>query len=212
LTEIASSLPLSTIENIGITGIECIFLTIVIFLVTRFLLARKSIPVLYPLSALLVFIIVSTTREISIRETSELIVYNSIGSSTIGIRNGNVLHIYSDILPAGQEVKRHSAMLDLKIMEHKFKDDACHLKAGGKDILITKSISSNILDKTSPDYIILTGTNPLLNKNIQWPGSPEAIIICPTVTNYYRISKATGIINNCRVHYIGKQGAFYCKL
>ncbi len=43
LTRIASSLPFATIENIGITTAECIFLMFTVFLVTHFLLKKESV-------------------------------------------------------------------------------------------------------------------------------------------------------------------------
>ena len=49
LTRKASSLPLATIENIGMTNVECLLFTAAIFLFTYFLLKKKSFQ--YNLSA-----------------------------------------------------------------------------------------------------------------------------------------------------------------
>ncbi len=114
LTARASSLPLSTIENIGLRITGCILLTISIFLCLRFLLVKKSIHFLWPLSAILLLVATGTIGDITTRRSDELIVYNSIGSSTVGIRTGKILNIYSDSLPPGPEVARHCAMLDLR--------------------------------------------------------------------------------------------------
>jgi competence protein ComEC len=97
LTEKASSLPFSTIENIGLTTINCILLTITIFLFTFFILRKKSIPVLYPLSALLLLVLSGTIRVVSTKSTNELIVYNTIGYSATGVRTGRILNLYSDL-------------------------------------------------------------------------------------------------------------------
>ena len=212
LTEIASSLPLSTIENIGITGIECIFLTAAIFLFTRFILVRKSLPFLLPLSALLLFVLAGTIRGIATRTTGELIVYNSIGSSTIGIRNGNILNIYSDSIPPGPEVSRHSATLKLKVRQNRFDGNTFRLKAGEKNILITSSLSTSLLKTESPDFVILTGKKPVIQMDIQSERSLDAIIISPEVSSLVRISGTISKINARKVHYVEKQGAFYSML
>jgi competence protein ComEC len=55
LTSRAASLPYSTIENIGSTTIECILLTVTIFLFVHFFLKKKSIPVSYPVFFLILY-------------------------------------------------------------------------------------------------------------------------------------------------------------
>jgi competence protein ComEC len=55
LTSSAASLPYSTIENIGSTTIECILLTMTIFLFVHFFLKKKSIPVSYPVFFLILY-------------------------------------------------------------------------------------------------------------------------------------------------------------
>jgi competence protein ComEC len=208
LTKIASSLPLSTIENIGITWTECIFLTLFVFLITRFLLDRKSIPVLFPLSALLLFILSGTIKDISTRKSSELIVYNTVGCSTIGIRNGNILTIYSDSIQAGQEVSRHSAVLNLEVREKPYSRTTFKLKCGGKNILITNILSTSTIETSCPDFIILTGKKPAIQKNIVPSILPEAIIVSPEVTSLSRISGELRKIYTGKVYFIEKQGAF----
>ena len=57
LTEKAASLPLSTIENIGLGTIESALLFSFIFLFMLFILNRKTFPIRYPLFALLLFLL-----------------------------------------------------------------------------------------------------------------------------------------------------------
>ena len=63
----------------------------------------------------MIFLLTGTIREISTRITNEIIVYNTPGFSTIGIRTGKILNLYSDTTVAGPEVKRHCSTLGLKI-------------------------------------------------------------------------------------------------
>ena len=60
------------------------------------------------------FILAGTVRDISSRTTNDLIIYNTPGSSTIGIRTGKILNLYSDTTLTRPEVIRHSASLGLK--------------------------------------------------------------------------------------------------
>ena len=114
LTERAASLPLSTIENIGISIPECILLSITLFLLLKYLLDRKSIRAAYPLVFFLLFITAGTIQDIIVRRTGEIIVYNTAGHATLGIRTGKHLYSYADTLKTLKEVDRHKAMAGLK--------------------------------------------------------------------------------------------------
>ena len=66
--------------------------------------------------------------------------------STIGIRTGKILNLYSDTTVAGAEVKRHCATLGLKDeYEHDLKDNSDCITAGKTKILITGSLNEKIL-------------------------------------------------------------------
>ncbi len=209
LTETVSSLPFSTIENIGITVPECILLTITIFLFLRYLLNRKSISVILPVSALLLFVFTGTIREVSYRRTNELIVYNSINSSVIGVRTGNILNVYSDTTTMGQEVTKHYSTLNLRLRENIFNENTFQLSAAGKKIMVTNKLSNSILTKNAPDIVILTGQRPVIERNIQYPGLLDALVVSPEVPSMpWHISK----VNARQVHFVKNQGAFYLNL
>ncbi len=209
LTGIVSSLPFSTIENIGITVTECIIMTITIFLFTRYLLNRKSISVIFPVSALLIFVITGTVREVSYRRTNELIVYNSINSSVIGVRTGNILNIYSDTCITGQEVTKHYATLNLKLSKNVFQENTYQLSAAGKKIMVTDQLSNSLLTGNSPDIVILVGKRPFIEKSIQYTGLLDALVISSEVPSLpWHISK----VNAQQVHFVKNHGAFYLNL
>lgn len=208
LTRKASSLPLATIENIGLTTIESILLTGTIFLFTYFLLKRKSIPVLYPLSALTVFLLAGTTREIYTRVTNELIVYNTPGSSTIGIRTGKILNLFSDTTVAGTEVKRHCAVLGLKIKTGKIGDKCNCITAGKTKILITNSSDKNIPDSFSPAIVILTGSGPEARDWLNSGISTETIVIATNGNPDIRILKRKKTLPSFPVFFVKKSGAY----
>lgn len=211
LTEKAASLPLSTIENIGMTTIECILLTVTIFLFTQFILKRKTISLLIPLTALLGLVLAGTFRDISTRRSSELVVYNSIGYSAFGIRSGRTLNLYSDTSLNWQEVNRHSSTLRLKIRTNIINEHPFQIKSSNKNILITEYLNKSLLIKTLPDIIILKGKS-VISRDLQPVASPEAIVIGPDTRQSYQFLRLVNMVGSDSVHFIKKNGAFYRRL
>ena len=212
LTEKAASLPLSTIENIGMTTIECILLTITIFLLLRFLLNKKSLPVIYPLSALLLFIIAGTVRVINTKTTSQVIVYNTQGYLTLGIRDGSIVSLYSDSCIVGQEVKRHCAVLSLKSEMHVIRDIPTLIKTENKRILITGYVTEKVMAQARPDILILSGSHPVVLRDAGRGEKISVIIISPEASSGFRLPLNSPLANADTVHYAKKDGAFYLRL
>lgn len=212
LTERASSLPLSTIENIGISGVECIFLTITIFLFTRFLLSRKSVSVLYPLTALLLFVAAGTVREIPTRRTGELIVYNTTDYTTVGIRTGRILNTFTDTILSDPYVSRHCAMLNLKEMRNVITGNICFIKAGKENVLITGYLTGSLIKRASPDIVILTGAKPGIENNIQPAVSLRALVIGSEASRRFRLPLTTGTLTSDTIHFVRSDGAFRRRL
>lgn len=211
LTEKASSLPFSSIENIGLTTIECILLTITIFLFTYFILRKKSIPILYPLSALLLLLLSGTIRDVSTKATNELIVYNTIGYSATGVRTGKILNLYSDTCVAGPEVAKHCATLNLRVKLNNISKTNFRIKAGDNNILITNYLNNSVIKNVSPYIVILKG-RPYIGKDISSGMKPHVVVISPEVargSQFYRMVKA---IKADSVHSVREQGAFFIRL
>jgi competence protein ComEC len=160
LTRTASTLPYASIENVGMSNFQCLLFTLTVFLVTCFLLKKKSISPALPVAAILIWLLTGTVREISTRITNEVIVYNTPGHSTIGIRTGKILNVYSDTAATCAEVKRHCSTLGLKMHLNTTGNGNCCLMAGKVRILIAGSINNRIVDSFSPDLVILTGPAP----------------------------------------------------
>jgi competence protein ComEC len=162
LTKEAASLPYASIENIGMTTTGCILFSATIFLFSIAVLKKRSMPSIFPLAALLILVSAGTAREISTRVTNEIIVYNTPGSSTIGIRTGKILNLYSDSAVERPEVKKHCATLGLKIKMNISGTRSDCITAGDTRILITGSLNQEILEYHSPDIVILTGKKPVV--------------------------------------------------
>lgn len=137
LTAAAASLPLSTVDNIGIDVAACCILTISIFLTFRFILVRKSMPAALPLASWLLLAAAGTASGIAVRNSSELVVYKTAGYPAVGIRNGRILNLYTDSLPPGQEVKRHCAVQGLRVEPRPIPEKNLLIRSGEKNILIS---------------------------------------------------------------------------
>lgn len=208
LTELAASLPLSTIENIGFSTAECIILTITLFLLIHYLLDRKSLPVFYPLAFFFLFISAGTIEDLSNRKPTELIVYNTIGNTTIGVRTGRLLTCYSDTLIPVREVERHKAMFRLKEKRTNIPGNACLSINGKEHILMTNHLTSSLLRKTSPGIVVLTGAKPVIERNLRTEIKLKAIIVGPEAKQH----PGMNFIKADTVHFVRSAGAFSCKL
>ncbi len=212
LTARAASLPFSTIENIGLKTAGCILLTISLFLSMRLLMARKSIPLKWILISVLGFTAAGTLSEIRVRSSSELIVYNSIGSSTIGIRTGKDLILYSDTLYPGPEVTRHCAILGLKTVHHVITEKPCLIKAGHSTALVTNRVNSGMLLKYDPDILIFTGSRPIMEQTNKPVEKIKAVVVASGANPGVKFSGLIRSINADTIHFTGKKGALSLKL
>lgn len=212
LTAKASSLPWSTIENIGMTNIECIILSVTIFLFSYFFLKKRSFTIYYPLAVLILYFTVVTFIEISTRTTNELIVYNIPGSTTFGIKTGKILNLYSDTSQAGVEVKKHCAALGLKLKINLLKNSFNFIRAGEKKILISNSLNKQIMHNLAPDIMIITGLRPQIEKGLIIPQSTEAVIITSEAVSGFKLPQISDFTGADTIHFVRKSGAFIKKI
>lgn len=208
ITEKAASLPLSTIENIGLGTIESALLFFFIFLFMVFILNRKTFPIRYPLFALILFVLAGSVSTISERTSGELIVYNGIGISPVGIRTGRILNLYTDSDTLLPEVAKHCFTRRLKVNIIKTDSEAHLIKVDKKNILICNYLSTSVMQKTKPDIIILKGKYPKVDKDIAFPGLVEGLILTSEVSTGYRIKLNLDGNNPDTIHYIRNSGAY----
>jgi competence protein ComEC len=196
LTIEAASLPYSTIENIGLTVPECILLSFTIFLFTYYFLKNKTIRLIYPILFVCMFFIAGTARDIFTKKTNQLLIYNTPGAATIGIRTGKILNLFSDTSIVRPEVKRHCAVLGLKIKSVHLNEIHDLVLVAGQKILITNSLKNISIEHLKPDIIILTGSNPVFG-NI------------PELTNREVIVVQSGKIpESCSIFFVRNSGAY----
>jgi len=213
LTEKASALPLSTIENIGMVPIESVILFFVIFLFTMYLIYRKRLPVRFPVYLLCLYMFLGTLRIISDKASTELIIYNTSVSDAIGIRKGKTLNFFSDMTLTPPEVLRHCATKGLKMKQSSFNDNALLVRIGEKKILISSYLNNKLIQSTKPGYLILTGSHPQIEKKFRFESPLNSFIITQAPASPY--SFLTGKLNKEKIdsiHYVKKSGAFRIRL
>jgi competence protein ComEC len=212
LTATAASLPYSSIENIGMTTMECILLAITIFLFSHWLLNRKSFPVFYPIIFLILLELTGSIKEISSKMTNEIIVYNTPGASTIGIKTGKIINLFTDTSLIRPEAYRHSATLGLKIKLNILKSNLQCIETDGKKILITSFLNNKLLQNYHPDIVILTGVKPEVANGLKiLHPSAVTIIFSETALSYHLTGQDSpeGIDS---IHFVRKSGAFVKRL
>jgi competence protein ComEC len=208
LTAKAASLPWSNIENLGMTSIECIFLSGLIFLFSYFLIKKQSIPVIFVILSILLYVTALATSDIVVRTTNELIVYNTPGSSNIGIRTGKILNIYSDTSIIRPEVIRHSATFGLTIKTNGLKNRFYCVRAGENNILICSSQDNHLLESLKPNIVVFTGLKPKIDKNLSFVRPPEAVIFSSEASPGFRLPLQVKLSGTDTIHFVRKSGAF----
>jgi hypothetical protein len=213
LTEKASALPFSTIENIGMDTIDSFIFFFVIFLFTRHMLDRNAIPVRYPLYALTAFLFAVTFGAVSDKASSELIIYNTPGHIAVGVRTGKTMNFFSDTSYIPPETIRHCSTRGLKLTQNSSDNKILLLSAGERKILVSSYLSVELLRLTKPDHIILNGGRPLPEKQIRLTRPVNSLVITSPSASQFRGPE--GLINPesiDSIHYIKKSGAFRSRL
>jgi competence protein ComEC len=208
LTSFVASMPYATIENIGMSTTGCILLTATVSLFCYWLLNRKSFPVLYPLMFLLLFVINGLVTDITSLKTNELIIYNTPGYTTIGIKTGKILNLYSDTSAIRPEVSRHCSALGLKIKTTLLNNSFQCLESGNKKILITGVLNNLIIRTYNPDIVILTGTSPVIENNLSLSHPPGLIIVSSEAASGFHFPQESVLSGIDSIHIVRKSGAF----
>jgi competence protein ComEC len=212
LTSKAASVPWSTIENIGLSMSECITLFLFISLILSFLVKKPRIKPIYPLVALLLFTISVTVKNISTGMKNELVVYNTPGYATIGVKSGKQLMVFSENPELPAEVKRHGSVMGLKIDFRMLTDSILTIKAGNKKIIICdKPVrGSEIAEKA--DVLIITGRRSFSEKDLpsSFPAKQE-LILAVSGTNIIRSGKRLHFTDNL-IRSVKESGAIRVEL
>ena len=212
LTAIAASLPYSSIENIGLTLMGCILLACTIFLFSHWFFKRRSFPLIYPLFFLALFCMSGLITNINTNSTNELIVYNTPGLTTIGIKTGRILNLFTDTTIIRPEVSRHCATLGLKIEQTVLSNNLSCIKAGNKKILLTAFLNPDILRNYNPDIVILTGKVPVIGNYMHFSNMPAQLIITSAAGNGFHFPQQIDLSGIDTVHLVRKSGAFNKRL
>jgi hypothetical protein len=151
-------------------------------------------------------------KDFESKTSNELIVYNTSGSSTIGIRSGKILNLFSDTSIVVPEVKRHCAALGLKIKSTEMTNNYYCIDAGSNKILITNLLNSRIIQNFVPDILVLTGYSPDIEKILNLRHLPGLVIISSEATSGFRIPAQVDLTGVDSIHFVKKSGAFFKRI
>jgi competence protein ComEC len=212
LTEKAASLPGSSIGSIGMTVTECILLTVMTGMLCYTFINRPLRSTNTILAVALMISFVTTLREISVRRSNELIVYNSPGATVVGIRTGKILNLYSTEGDITAEVLRHCSTFGLKIKKTDSRNGIACFEVAGRKILISSYVDKSQLLSISPDILILAGSKPIIKDCSGLYKYPERVIISSQVVSGYRLSDGLSNFLSMPLFNIRKSGAFIMRL
>ncbi len=212
LTEFVSALPFSTIEDIGMPISECILLSITIYVSSYFILKKKPFSIIYPLGIMAMLAITCTIREMSVRHSDELIIFNTPGISAIGIRTGKTINIYSNVTKPVTDIEKYCATLGLKKKMHSLQKNFYCIRTGNKTILISGSLNELICKTCQPDFIIITGLPPERKQNFSDVPSTEALIFASGVPSGFYFDQQNYYPGFDTVHIVRKSGAYIKRL
>jgi competence protein ComEC len=205
-TRIIASMQYSSIDNIGMSTLQCILLTIFIALILYWLLKEDSFSIHLPLIFLISFVATGSAIYMENKRSNELIVYNSQGTYTVGIRTGNKLNIFRKDLTIPPEVIRHCAVNGFKIDPDTLVNGKILFKINTNKILICNGITNNDSSFCDTDIMILTGKHPKFGDKINSDKLPKQIIITSEADLNYFLPWSSNT-KKPKVYYVRKDGA-----
>jgi hypothetical protein len=174
---------------------------------------RKTLPVRFLLYPIIVFLAAGAFVNIYDKISSELIIYNSIGSEAIGIRTGKTLNLYCKATEVPSEVMRHCATKGLKIVQGNFRNETSLIMVGEKKILIDSHLNEGFIKTTDPEYVILYGSDPKEEDHNQLNCSLKSLIVTSSAGSTY--SSFPNNLKNFKIdtlHFVKVSGAFRARL
>jgi hypothetical protein len=161
---------------------------------------------------MVIFCLTDSIRDISVRTTSELIIYNTFGAEVVGVRTGKVLYVFTNSESPLPEILRHSASEGLRIRQHALNEKFNLLTTGNKKILVCNFLNNKLLQTTKPDHIILTGFNAKDAVKIYFTQPVSSLILTSRVPSGYYLKWRMQYQNIDTIHSIKKSGAFRMRL
>ncbi len=212
LTEMASRMPFASIENIGMKSGQALLLFTLVFLTMRYVLNRRSLPVTIPVLALLVLEAAGCIGDHFPHRHAGLVVYNTTGTLNIGIISGRSLHLFTDTSVIVPEIARHSATERLRTTKTSIDQEMTLIRAGSKTILVTSTLNNRLLKDLKPDFVILDGKYPSVERNLRFVKPVPVVIVTARVKSSFRVKSTDQGSGETGVYYMRESGAFTADL
>ena len=208
LTEHAAALPGALMENIGLSLPEALISGIIISLLFARFVNGKKISTSAILLFILIFSIFRTAERIQLRQSSELIVYNTPGLVSVGIRTGSIMNFYSfsDTIP--ETVRHHANSAGLHFNRFVMSSVPVLIRSDNYCILLNNRIDESIISEFAPDAVILTGRKPETESKIITTRHGTTFIISPEASSAYISKGLKEVQKQSNLHYVGISGAY----
>ncbi len=208
LTSHAASLPDSTIENIGMTTTECVILTVSILTMLHFIVNRESISIRWPVILFIIFFAVKSINLITLKNSNELIVYNSNSNTTAGIRYGRRLEVFTTMDSLPGEVIRHASARGLSPVYNYLDSSPLYIRTGDASILICEDLQGSQPGNDIPDFFIVTGTRPTPGGKNSITSYENSHIIFSEAAEYSVPYDAIPVVAGDKIWIVRKSGAY----
>jgi competence protein ComEC len=204
--ELISALPRSADLGRVLPWPETIALMIVIISVLYYLLYMREKNLIATGISLMILLSVTTLRHTLTSRSTELIVYNTINSMSVGVRSGHTLHIITDGDKIDQAVARHASALSLETVPLFPASLPVEVYFQEKRYLITAGFDAATVEKHKPD-IVITGSVPPILPSSSFE-NVKRIIVTSSSSNVLILTEYDNPDVPAPVHFIPEQGAW----
>jgi competence protein ComEC len=204
--ELISSLPRSADLGRVLPWPEAIALMALILSVLYYLLVMREKNLVPVGISLAIFLSIITMRHINTTLTSEIIVYNTVNSMSVGFRSGHTLRLITDADKIDQAVERHASALSLETVAILSASPPLEIVFQGKKILITAEYNPATVKHHKPD-IVITGRVPSVLPAIAIDNETR-IVVTSSSANVLIFTEYDSPDNPSPVHFIPDRGAW----
>ncbi len=189
---------------------ETVTLLVFLFFIFHTLLIKKEKNIMILIMSLMPLITISTTRFLIIRNSSEVIVYNTRGGVAAGFRNGNHIYVVTDSATIEEPVERH--MTSIPVTGEYIIPDRWPVSIDfmGRSFIIAGRNSVISTVSYSSDYLIAGR----LSQNFEYPDSSNIreIIVTSGRNNVLIPAEDRSDTSGILIHYLQTDGSRVLKM
>jgi competence protein ComEC len=204
--ELISSLPKSADLGRVLPWPEAVLLMLFIISAFYYLLVMREKNLIATGISLLALLSVISLRHVNTTFTSEIIVYNTVNSISVGLRTGRTLRLVTNSDKIDQSVERHASALSLKTVPSLSLSFPLEIFFQGEKYLVTADYSPAQANSHNPDIVIAGKVPPILPVTLI--NNEMKIIVTSSSSNVLILTEYDNPDVPSPVHFIPEQGAW----